>query len=120
MVSALDKLKRALVTLLKTLATAYGLTVTLTRESPDKDVTAAYRKVSRRVHPDKRGGNGADQQRLNAAYQAWQDGVRRAPGSRARPASSSSADPGAMAPLRAEENGADKDYRIHSESVPAL
>ena len=60
MASALDRAKRVLVTLLKSLATAYGLVLTLTRDSSDKDVRTAYRKVSLETHPD-RGGGAEDQ-----------------------------------------------------------
>ena len=38
MVSSLDRAKRALVALLKALATAYNVALTLTRESCDADV----------------------------------------------------------------------------------
>jgi len=52
MVSALDQARRALVTLVRTLAAAYGVTIaSLSRNSPDKDLRAAYRKVSRKTHP---------------------------------------------------------------------
>jgi hypothetical protein len=53
MVSAKDSWKRALVTLVKTLALLYGCCVGLTRESTDTDVRKAYRTLSRKVHPDK-------------------------------------------------------------------
>ena len=39
MVSAIDLAKRALVSLLKTLAGVYGVAMSLTRESPNKDVS---------------------------------------------------------------------------------
>ena len=42
MVSAIDRAKRALVTLLKSLATVYGLVLSVTRDAPDKDVRTAY------------------------------------------------------------------------------
>ena len=60
MVSAIDKAKTFLVSLLQALATTYGVTVQLTRKSPDAAVSSAFRKVSRRVHPDQ-GGSAADQ-----------------------------------------------------------
>ena len=41
MVSALDKAKRALVTLIKHLATLYSIVVNVDRERADKDVSAA-------------------------------------------------------------------------------
>ena len=53
MVSSLDRAKRALVALLKALATAYNAALTLTRESCDADVSRAYRQISRKVHPDR-------------------------------------------------------------------
>ena len=43
MVSARDNCKRALVTLLKTLALLYGCCVEVTRDSTDADVRLAYR-----------------------------------------------------------------------------
>ena len=54
MVGTLDKLKRALVSLMLSLAQAYNSTVHVTRESTDKEVESAYRQLSRHVHPDKR------------------------------------------------------------------
>ena len=45
MFSAIDKAKRALVTLLKTLAGIYGVALGLTRESTQVEVKAAYKKV---------------------------------------------------------------------------
>ena len=47
MVSETDRTKRALVSLLKTLAGIYAVTLNVTRESSDKDVSSAYRKLSR-------------------------------------------------------------------------
>ena len=57
MVSALDQAKRALVALLRTLAAAYACAVPATRDSADAEVASAYRKVSRKVPPDRRTGN---------------------------------------------------------------
>ena len=67
--SALLLAKRALVSLLRALAVAYGLDVQITRDSLDVDVARACRRVALRAHPD-RGGNTADQQRLNDARAA--------------------------------------------------
>ena len=67
MVSSLDLAKRALVSLLRTLALAYHIALRVTRESSDKEVSTACRSVSRRVHPDRAGGNAEDQKRLNVA-----------------------------------------------------
>ena len=70
MVSALDLAKRALVTLLKSLAVVYNVSVSVTRDASDKDVRTAYRKVSRKAHPD-HGGSAAHQTALNKARDAW-------------------------------------------------
>ena len=64
MVSSLDRAKRALVALLKALATACNAALTLTRESCDADVSGAYRQITRNVHPDKVGGSSEGQKRL--------------------------------------------------------
>ncbi len=73
MVSAVDKAKRVLVTLLKSLAGIYALVLGLTRDSTEVEVKAAYRKVSRRAHPD-RGGTPEHQKTLNAARDDAIDG----------------------------------------------
>ena len=61
-----QKAKRALVSLLLFLARQYGVHIDVTRDSSDKSVETACRKVARRVHPDK-GGDLADMQRLQRA-----------------------------------------------------
>ena len=53
MPSAVDLAKRELVKVLRELAEKYGVVLTLTRDSANKDVEKAFRKVSRRAHPDK-------------------------------------------------------------------
>ena len=55
MVSAVDRAKRALVSVLRQLAALYSVVLDLTRESADSAIKTAYRKVSRKAHPD-RGG----------------------------------------------------------------
>ena len=62
--------KRALVSLLLALAQEYGVCLTLKREDSDAFINAAYRKVVKRVHPDK-GGRVADAQKLQAARERW-------------------------------------------------
>ncbi len=66
MPSAVDAAKRALVTLVRTLAATYGVVVDVGRDSSDRDLTASVRRVALRAHPD-RGGSARDQQRLNDA-----------------------------------------------------
>ena len=75
MVSVADQCKRALVIVIRALAAACGSCVTVTRDSPDAVVKRAYRTLSKKVHPD-HGGSTADQQRLNAAYEAWCEALR--------------------------------------------
>jgi len=84
MVSAIDRAKRALVKLLKQLAKGYDLQVDVVRESADSVVRSAYRKVSRRTHPD-RGGDAQDQVALNNAYNAWEESLKQPWPSRGRP-----------------------------------
>ena len=71
MVSAVDRTKRALVSLLKSLAVVYRVVLSVTRESSDQDVRTAYRKLSRKVHPD-HNGDEEHQKSLNNAYEEWQ------------------------------------------------
>ena len=48
--------KRALVTLLLTLARQYAMpALPLSRDSPDKVVMESFKKVAKKVHPDKGG-----------------------------------------------------------------
>ena len=64
--------KRALVTLLLAFARQYqvpGLAVN--RDSPDKVVIESFKKVSRKIHPDK-GGSTSDAQKLNNARDEWE------------------------------------------------
>ena len=75
MPSAVDLCKRALVSLIRALASAYGCRVAVTRDSPDQDVKRGYRTLSKKTHPD-RGGSTQDQQRLNEAYEAWCNAAR--------------------------------------------
>lgn len=77
MVSAIDLAKRALVTLLNKVACVYAVVLGITRDSSDGDVRQAYRKLSKKCHPDK-GGKPEHQQSLNAAFDAWEDTQRAA------------------------------------------
>ena len=69
MVSAKDKRKQALVTLLRNLA---GLYEGVTRDSTEAEIRKAYCALSRKVHPD-RGGDTEDQKRFNTACGDWCD-----------------------------------------------
>ena len=65
--------KRALVSVLLALATAYQVVLDINRESDDSSVKRAFRKVCLKVHPDK-GGSTEDFKRLSAAHTAWEKG----------------------------------------------
>ena len=73
--SAVDTAKRALVKLLKAAASTHGLESKVTRESPDKAVTKAFRVVSLRAQPEK-GGDNDGYQSVMAAYDTWQKLVK--------------------------------------------
>ena len=72
MVSHVDRAKRALVTLLNQLAVLYKLVLGVTRDSTDTEVRGAHKKLSRRCHPDRRGGSNEHQKALNVAHESWQ------------------------------------------------
>ena len=70
MPSQRDALKRALVSLIRSLAQAFGCHVAVSRDSTDQEVRQAYRAVARKVHPDKPGGSKEEFQKLSAAHVA--------------------------------------------------
>ena len=80
-VSPLQRAQRALVSLLLRLAAKYSVELSVNRDSCDKELTAAFRKVARRAHPDK-GGTTADTQGLISARDSWEKekGKQRHPG----------------------------------------
>ena len=84
MPSAQEIAKRALVQLVRTQGSQYGVDVAVTRESPPGDVTRAYRALARKAHPDKPGGSKEDFQKLSASYNAWAD-LMKAAGAVGRP-----------------------------------
>ena len=75
MVSAIDSAKRVLVALLKSIAAVYSLTLSLTRESTDAEIQSAFRKVSKKAHPD-HGGKKEHQAALNTARDTWEDATK--------------------------------------------
>eukprot|EP00973_Karenia_brevis_P000792 110049-Karenia_brevis.AAC.1 len=70
-------LKRALVSLLLTLAQKYHLVLNINRDSADEDVRKSFRKIILRAHPDKAGGSEEDTKKLNDAYGTWQESFRK-------------------------------------------
>ena len=102
-------LKRALVSVLLEVARVYGLSLNLTRESPDKVVVSSYRKVMLKAHPDKPGGSAALAKRLTEANEAWKEAMKNGNGA-GRPAQAHGLV--ASASLRRQ-----KEYRIQSAAV---
>ena len=84
MVSAVDRAKRALITLLKSTSVVYGTCLDVTRDSPNAAVGRAYRKLSKKTHPD-HGGNAEHQKALNVAHDEWEEALRKVGGKRGRP-----------------------------------
>ena len=116
MPSAVDTGKRELVKLLRGLAQRYQLRLDVSRDSSDKEVSKAFKKVSLRVHPDK-GGEQTDFQRLSAANDTWQELVKRK-GAVGRPSTE------AKAPRRKTAQACvlaapaeSKEYRVSSRAV---
>ena len=68
--SPYQRAKRAFVRVLIGLASSYSVVVGVNRDSDDDTIHMAYRRVVRRVHPDK-GGAVADAQQLHAAKDDW-------------------------------------------------
>ena len=56
-VSPLQAAKRVLVSLLLSMARQYNVTINANRDSPDKVVEQAFKKVALKAHPDKSGSN---------------------------------------------------------------
>ena len=69
--------KRALVTLLLRLAAAYHIVIAVNRDSADRAVTDAYKKVILKAHPDK-GGRTKDFQMLQNAKENWVNAAQQA------------------------------------------
>ena len=64
--------KRAFVRVIVYLASVYGISANVNRDSPDADLMKAYRKVALRCHPDK-GGSTAHIKQLNTARDSWKE-----------------------------------------------
>ena len=62
--------KRALVKVLLAMASAYSVVIRVNRDSDDKDILSAYRRVALKAHPDKGGDTRAFQQ-LQSAKDEW-------------------------------------------------
>ena len=117
MVSAIDKAKRALVVIIRSLALAYNCCVNVTRDSRDAEVAKAYRKLSLKVHPD-RGGSVQDQARLNAAHDAWKDAAKeKQPVGKPKKGSERAASDAQPLSADGSQNPSPKEFRIQSAAV---
>jgi len=81
----------------------YGVAADVNRESDDKAISQAYRRVVRKVHPDK-GGSKKKFQTLQVAKEAW-DAARQG----ARPAGNPALSEGQLVLLSAQSG----QYRVH-------
>ena len=70
--STLLRLKRELVSVLLSLVSAYGVATDVNRDSEDDAILVAYRRVVKKVHPDK-GGTKDRFQSIMLAYETWSD-----------------------------------------------
>ena len=69
--SVVQVAKRALLATMRAVAFTVGMALTCSRDSPDREVVANFRRLALRVHPDRPGGSTERQQRLNDARAAW-------------------------------------------------
>ena len=113
-VSVIQAAKRFLVNLLLTFARHYQVTLTISRESEDKDVVRAFKKMILKAHPDK-GGREGDAQKLNTAREAWDNG-KKSSNPRPQPATTPSADDLTIS-LAHSPQTAKQNFRIHSVAV---
>ena len=111
--SVVQQTKRALVVLLRALAAVYGVQVTVNRDSPDKEVVVACRRVALKAHPD-HGDDVRDQQRLNDARAAWEE-ARRKPQREATAPKPQKAHADSLLVQRGAPTR--KEYRVASEAV---
>eukprot|EP00973_Karenia_brevis_P017977 2470553-Karenia_brevis.AAC.1 len=111
-VSAVQAAKRAFVCLLLSLARKYNVSLSINRDSSDRDVVKAFKKVSLKVHPDK-GGTQEESQQLNAARQSWEDAKKATEQGphRSEPPAGASAEEVSLA------SQAQKGFRVNSVAV---
>ena len=69
--SAAQVAKRVFVRILLAFATQYQVSLSVSRDSADKDILAACRRRVKKVHPDN-GGKKEDQQKLQDAKVEWE------------------------------------------------
>ena len=115
--------KRALVSLLLALARQYNVSAMVKRDSSDQDVEKAFRRVVKKVHPDK-GGEVAHAQRLQDAREKWLLAKKKAQSGRPRkydrqPTSSKSnaSQPTGILPVLGKQAPRSRAYMIRSPAV---
>ena len=106
--SAAQQARRAFVKVLLALAAVYGVALSLSQRASDADLVAGYRKLVRRVHPDK-GGSVQDMQRLQGAKDAWEDAKCGASAGRPRAGAGSAASGPASQPQATAGQGRHRD-----------
>ena len=84
--SALARAERAFAAVLLSIATTYHVVLKPNRDSEDKELLQAYRRLVKKAHPDK-GGDEKTFQSLQAAREAWESARAKA-APRGRPQSS--------------------------------
>ncbi len=77
--SAKQLAKRAFVTVLLEVARACGLSPTVNRDTPDKQLEKVFKKVCLKAHPDK-GGSNELFQKLQGARDKWKGTPDQCPG----------------------------------------
>ena len=109
-VSTVQAAKRAFVRVLLDLARRYRVKVVVNRDSLDKEVEAAYRRIVLQAHPDK-GGATAHVSQLNKARDDWADAkkAQNSDGSQPRQQPSERSCFGVATPKTA--------FRVHSAAV---
>ena len=113
--SLLTQATRAFVKVLLTLAQVYELALNVNRDSSEKDLLKAYKRVALKAHPDK-GGTDKDFKTLHAAREEWE--ALRTTRSE-RPAGRRWGHAGAEATMASEvdSGSAPKSYRVRGCSV---
>ena len=113
--------RRVLIKVMLSLATLCSVLLSLSRDATDAEVRAGYKKLVRKVHPDK-GGKTEDAQNLQVAKDMWDDAKEKAtPGGRLRQSGARSANAGEEQQADnmevADPEQARKAYRIQSGAV---
>ena len=105
--SVLQFAVRTFVTVLLALARSYDSDIAVNRDSSEQQIEAAFRKLMRKVHPDK-GGRNEDAQRLQQAREDWRVALGKAPAATAR---------GEVPVLPIAEESAGSSFRLQATAV---